>query len=571
MKKISILILFVFTLVSCEDMLDLTPKDSLSDADFWTNETTIQGYVDYAYHMLTEYTSSQNSQGRIVSWGHYRGEACDEAFAHIPWGGGQAVTSGTLNSGTKDIIGGWVDNYRVIRHINIFFDNVEQGIVDVPQDKLDLWMAEMHFLRGYCYGQLIKAFGGVIITDKPFTAEDEVTQTRASYDECVTFIIAEMDAALLGLPDEAVAGRATQGVALGIKSQVLLHAASPLHNPSNDLAKWTLAANAAKAVIDLPQYSLYEPAAYHDVFYHTKSAGNTELMLGKYMNGENLVHFFNYSSTLFGAPSFGGWGLGTPIQNLVDDFQMADGTAFDRTVNGQNPYSNRELRFYENILYDGGEYSSTMTRLPSADEIGIKIETGTYTYIDGTGATVTRPGYDRQGGVLQETKNYTRTGYYCHKYVEDDITTKFQVGEPTQYVMMRLTEFYLNYAECLVMLGKGDEAHNYVLPLRQRVGLPDGSLPAVLTMDDIMHERRVELSFEGHRFFDVRRWKILDQTFVDAEKVDVANDQTVDPPTATYTYSVLQERVFDEKLYYMPIPQAEINKNPLIEQNPGYN
>jgi hypothetical protein len=85
-----------------------------------------------------------------------------------------------------------------------------------------------------------------------------------------------------------------------------------------------------------------------------------------------------------------------------------------------------------------------------------------------------------------------------------------------------------------------------------------------------MHERRIELAFEGQRFFDVRRWQILDQTFVDAYKVSVANDLTVEPATATYTYSKLQTRTYDEKYYYMPIPQSEINKNPLLEQNPGY-
>lgn len=570
MKKISILIVFVLSLMSCEDVLDLTPKDSLSDADFWANETTIQGYVDYAYHMLTEYTSSQNPQTRTMSWGHFRGEATDEAFAHIPWGGGLDVSRGTLNPGTRDIIGGWVDNYRVIQHINVFFQNYELGRFDVPQEKLDIWLGEMHFLRAYCYNQMVQSFGGVVLTDKPFTPDDEVTQVRASYDESVAFILADIEEAIKGLPPEAELGRATSGVALGLKSKLLLQAASALHNPSNDKAKWQAAAAAAKEVIDLPQYSLYFPSTkYIDVLYDTPGEGNTEIMLGKYVNGDQLIHFFNYSSTLFGPPSFGGWGLATPIQALVDDFQMADGTDYDRAIHGDAPYENREPRFYANILYDGAPYSTTMERLPSADEIGINIETGTYTEMV-NGEAVTRPGYDRQGGVLQETKNYTRTGYYCHKYVKDDITSKFQVGEVTQYVMMRLTEFYLNYAECLVMLGKGDEARDYILPIRQRAGLPDESLPATLTMEDIMHERRIELAFEGQRFFDVRRWKILDQTFKDAYKVDVHVDRTVEPEVRTYTYSKLQTRTFDEKLYYMPIPQSEINKNPLIEQNPGY-
>ncbi|MCK0160540.1 RagB/SusD family nutrient uptake outer membrane protein [Allomuricauda sp. F6463D] len=574
MKNTTFLLLFIMTFMSCsKDMLDLTPRDSLSDVDFWENETTIQGYVDYAYHMVNEYTATRVTDGRMMSWGHYRGEAGDEAFAHIPWGGGLEITDGKINPSSVSSIGSWYDNYKIIQHINIFFENYENGKFDVAEDKIKLWLAEMHFIRAYIYNQMIKAYGGVVISTKPFTSDDPVDQKRASYDECVDFILDDIAESLKGLPVEpATAGRITSGVALGLRAQVLLHAASPLHNPTNDQSKWEAAAAANKAVLDLPQYQLYNPADYRNVFFDTKSQGNTELMLSKNAraNSGELIFWFNFPTTLFGPPSFGGWGLATPIQALVDDFQMADGTPYNRAIHGDAPFENRELRFYANILYDGAEFSQTMPRVPDASEVGYKIETGTYKYIDDSGAVITRNGYDRQGGVLQEVNNYTRTGYYCHKYVRDDTTTKFNVGEPVQMIMMRLTEFYLNYAECLVMLGRGAEARDYILPIRQRVGLPDASLPTVITMDEVMHERRIELCYEGFRFFDVRRWKILDQTFKDAYGVDVANDLTVDPPTATYDYFKVQTRTYDEKLYYMPIPQSEINKNPLLEQNPGY-
>ncbi len=571
MKKISIYFMLIFALVSCQDSLDLTPTNSLSDADFWENESTIEGYVDYAYTYLSDYYSTRVAADRPMPWGHFRGEATDEAYAHIPWGGGQTLTSGTLTPSSTSIVGGnWVPFYEGIQHINGFFDNYEAGRVDVDEDNLKVWLAEMHFIRAYCYNQLIKVYGGVILSDTQFSPTDEITQERSTYDECVDFILDDIDAALEGLPDEAEGGCVTYGVALGLKAQVLLHAASPLHNSSNDQTKWEDAAEAAKAVIDLSQYSLYYPEDYIDVLYDFPSEGNTEIMLAKYMNGEETIYFVNGASTYFGPPSWGGWGIATPIQALVDDFQMADGTDYDRDLYGDAPYEDRESRFYANILYDGAEYSSIKDRVPSTDEIGIQVETGTYTYFNDDGEKVTRDGYDAQGGVLQETKNYTRTGYYCHKYVKDDYTEKFESGDISQCVLMRLSEFYLSYAECLVMLGRGDEARDYILPIRQRAGLPDESLPATLTMDDIMHERRIELAFEGQRFFDVRRWQILDQTFVDAYKCDVANDLTVEPATATYTYSLLQTRTYDEKYYYMPIPQSEINKNPLLEQNPGY-
>jgi hypothetical protein len=572
MKKISLYFMLVIALVSCQDSLDLTPTDSLSDADFWENESTIEGYVDYAYTYLSDYYSTRVDPDRPMPWGQFRGEACDEGYAHVVWGGGQTLTSGTLTSSSAAIVAGnWVTFYEAIQHINGFFDKYEAGTIDVDdEDEIEVWLGEMYFLRAYCYNQLIKVYGGVVLSDTQFTPDDEITQVRSDYDDCVDFILADIDSALVYLPDEADAGRATYGVALGLKSQVLLHAASPLHNSSGDEEKWEDAAEAAKAVIDLPQYSLYYPDEYIDVLYDFPSEGNTETMLGKYINGDETVYFISGASTLFGPPSWGGWGLCAPIQALVDDFQMDDGTDYDRDTYGDAPYENRELRFYANILYDGAEYSSTKDRLPTTDEVGTKVETGTYTYINDDGETVTRDGYDSQGGVLQQTSNYTRTGYYCHKYVKDDMTATFESDVVTQCVMMRLTEFYLNYAECLVMLGRGAEAREYILPIRQRAGLPDESLPDVLTMEEIMHERRIELAFEGQRFFDVRRWQILDQTFVDAYKCDVANDLTVEPATATYTYSKLQTRTYYEKYYYMPIPSTEINKNPLLEQNPGY-
>jgi len=573
MKKAVIYIMLIMTFVSCTDILDLTPKDSLSDADFWKNEAAIQGYVDYAYHMLNEYTATNVKDGRAMSWGHYRAEAIDEAHAHILWGGGLEITDNKLTPSSTSSIGSWYDNYQIIQHINIFFDYYEKGKFSVSATKVNLWLAEMHFIRAYCYNQMIKAYGGVVITKKPFTSDDPVDQVRASYDECVAYILEEITESLKGLPTvEAVAGRLSRGAALGLKAKVLLHAASPLHNPTNDKAKWTAAAEAAKAVIDLPQYRLYNPVDYRNIFFHKKSQGNTEIILSKHSraNAGELFFWFNFPSTLFGPPSFGGWGLAAPIQDFVDAFQMADGTPYDRTKHGAAPYQNREKRFYASILYDGAEYSRTMPRVPDASVVGYKVETGIYKYKDATGAIKTRQGYDRKGGVLQEINNYTRTGYYCHKYVRDDVTTKYNVGEPVQMIVMRLTEFYLIYAECLVNLGRGTEARVYLLPIRQRVGLPDASLPAVVTMKEVMQEMRTELCFEGQRFFDVRRWKILDQAFKDAYGVDVTNDQTVTPNTATYTYFKVQTRTYNEKLYYMPIPQSEINKNPKLVQNPGY-
>lgn len=559
------IIVFIMMLMSCEDVLNKAPLDSLSDEDMWGNQTTTQGYVDASY-VAVVYAFS-GTANNLIPWGHFFAEGTDEGYSHLPTiGGMDFIASGTLTPASPIDIGSWTRFYYYIQHINTFFDNDAAGRLVGDEATLDQWRGEMHFIRAWIYNQLITAYGGVVLSKTAYSTDDlDVDDVRASYDECSQFVVDELDLAIDLLPETtptSEAGRANRGIAMGLKARVLLYAASELHNPTHDNAKWEAASAAAKAVIDLPQYELYSPDKYDDIFYDFQSEGNSEVILARHMTEDYFGFWYNFHTTMFGPVSWGGWGIGAPIQSIVDAFEMADGTDYSRAVHGSNPYENREPRFYANILYDGAQYSEVTPRVPEVSSIGSKVQTGRYVYTAGD----TILGYDRYGGALKEPGNATRTGYYCHKYVKDDADIIFY-RDHMQSIFMRLSEMYLNYAECQMELGNAGVAREYIEPIRNRVGLPT---PATITMDDIRHERRVELAFEAHRFWDVRRWKILEETVQDAEKVELVIDYTVDPPVSTYEYGRFQTRVYNEAYYYLPIPESEITKNPNLTQNPGY-
>ncbi len=567
MKKIlSITVLLTMILFSCQDVLDKEPLDGMSDVAMWGGEATTQGYVDAAYVAVTMFWNHP-SLYRSIPWGPFYSEGTDEAYAHLTIGGGTYFATGEVTPSTNMDISSWKRMYYYVQHVNTFFDNDEAGLLVGDEATINRWRGDMHFVRAWVYSQLVNSYGGVVLSKTAYTAEDlEVDDVRASYDDCIDFIVEDLDKAIDLLPETVSTtetGKATKGIAMALKARQLLYAASKLHNPSSDQAKWKAASDAALAVINSGYYSLYHPNDYKGLFLDFQSEGNTETILSRHMTGSIGLNFwYNFPTTLFGPPSWGSWGIGTPTQGIVDAFEMADGTPYDRETHGQNPYENREPRFYANILFDGAEFSSTIPRVPSVEEIGTKVQTGRYVYTPGD----TVLGYDRYGGALKEAGNATRTGYYINKFLRADGDEVFE-KDHMQVVLMRLSEMYLNYAECQMELGNAAEARKYIEPLRSRVSLPT---PATITMDDIRHERRVEMAFEGNRFWDVRRWKIMDQTMVDQEKVECVIDYTGDTPVAKYKYVFLQKRTFNEAYYYFPIPASEREKNPLLDQNPFY-
>ncbi len=562
MKKIFILVLIAgVVLQSCKkDFLDKKPLDTYSDEQVWKDINLVNSYVTQNYRAITSHGFGWPAPGSLdvfkgaqwgglCAYGYGWGGVVDEAFELHDWYGfPQPLLDGSISPSNTTSFGRWSENYGYIRAINIFFSKIDK----VPGDaKLkDRLKGEMYFLRAFCYNELTKHYGGVILINKVYGIDDkEFQETRSSYDECVTFILGELDKAVSLLPEtypDADQGRVTKGAALALKSNLLLFAASPLHNSGNDKSKWQKAADAAKAVIDLGKYSLYKPANYANIFL---DHANSEIILAKYYNGtaEDWWHT-NYENTInrdLSPVSYFGWGMATPIQEMVDAYEMNDGTKFNwsNPIQAANPYANRDPRFYATIFYDGAMHK------------GRAVET----YVGG---------HDSPSGAIVEITNATTTGYYLRKFVDDnyDQSTK-PWTQDNMVIYIRLAEIYLNYAEASAELGNSGEALEYLNRVRQRANMPNAAGSGSDLIDMILYERRIELAFEGQRFFDVRRRKLLDQVMKPVHAIRIKKNTD---GSRNYNVFERQARVFSEKSYLFPIPVGEIQKNSKLTQNPGY-
>ena len=561
MKKIVLsIVAAILLMTSCnKDLLNLKPYDSLSDAAIWADLNLVEGYVTENYNSISMGTfgfpngfgSGNTGWGNYSTvYGYWTGAGIDEIYELHDKDGWcmqmDLVVRGELSSSRLSSLGRWSTNYGMIRSINNYFEHV--AAIQGDAAKISKLTAEMYFLRAFNYVHLVKNYGGVPLITKVYsTSDSQFDESRSSIDDCVKFIVADLDKAITGLPasyDGANMGRATKGAAMALKANLLLWVASHLNNPSNDQAKWKAASDAAKAVIDLGTYSLYKPAKYENIFL---DRANSEVILAKYYNSTASdwfpTNFENTQNRDLTPNSYGGWGIATPIQNIVDDFEMADGSKFSWSNPAQaaKPYDNREPRFYATIFYDG------MTH---------------------RGATVDfyEGGKDNPIGATVEPTNASITGYCMRKFVDPG-------KDPNKWetdcmaIFIRLTEIYLNYAEAQNALGVDTEALKYVNLIRTRAGMPSLTGSGTDLRDKIRHERRIELAFEGQRYYDLRRWKTLQQGMGDAIGMKIVKNAD---GSRTYSKKTVQTRIYTEKVYWQPVPLTEIQKNAKLTQNPGY-
>lgn len=545
MKKIFPIIIFTACLLfagSCKkDFLSKKPLDSYSDADVWNDLNLVEAFVNSRYPILP----FMESPGVIKSY--FLSGACDEGNSKQNYGNERALETGQMSPDnlTFDF---WNNNYQQIRNINIFFDQIGDVPATGPSNeaKKKRLTGEMYFLRAYGYFDLISHYGGVPIVDKVYGLSDTSFRIkRNSFSECVDFILQDISKAVSMLPasyhdDPANTGRATSVAAMALKSRLLLYAASALQNPTNDMAKWTAASAATKEAIDFAEsngYSLYQ-GSYKNIFMEKN---NSEILMS-----------YNWSKIPGGGidivcqpNSYGGWSVYTPSQAMVDAFEMSNGKPVTDPTSGYdpaNPYVNRDPRFYADIIYNGAIFKG----LPVEPFSG---------------------GKDSPQGP--QGWNATETGYHWRKYISETIDMSKE-GSNQNMIIFRLGELYLNYAESENMLGHDADAKTAVNKLRTRnsVNMPVITETGTALRDRIRAERRVELCFEGHRIYDVRRWKIASVT-----EAKPLMGVSVTKTGSTYTYSpkLVRTRVWKEEYYLWPISRAEMNRNTLLVNNPGYN
>lgn len=493
----------------------------------------------------------------------------------------------------------WARNYRGIRRVNLFLEKLPlfEPSTQVPESRMVRMQAEARLLRAYYYFELMKRWGGIpLIGDKVLGPEDDINIPRSSIDEVVDYILSEIspdtdkypnscfndlhEAQSTAIYDATEIGHVNQGVALALISRMKLYLASPLYNPDNDVSRWKEAAEAAKALIDLNVYELYTSTAallFKLFAMNNDDFPNKEMIMLKQMGANSSIEQTNSPSGYSygtGAGSLtlvNSLGRTSPSQNLVDAFLTTEGKSIfidydpakgidpDSKYNPQEPYRNRDSRLARTVFIN----NSMWLKRP--------VET-----FDG--------GRDR--GAIPGAV-YTQTGYYLKKFLGDNENRETYVGYNHHYQIFRYAEVLLNYAEAMNEYdpANDEEIIKGIIEVRkrsgirpgtnQRYGLPNqGEYSQELMRRIIRNERRIELAFEEHRFFDIRRWKIAaagDGDAVMTKPVRGVRIKKVDTNKFEYEYEDVRQQTFEPHMYWYPIPRNEMLGNNALEQNPGWN
>lgn len=551
---ISAAISIAFTLSSCNGFLD-REEDSFIDktATFDSYNRTKQ-YLTYAYTLLPDGLNRFSREAMLAS-------ATDDAEFAIESAEIQQFNNGSWNAlNNPDDV--WNRYFSGISKCCTLLENTNHVNLDISRldpDKqveyanslkdIRMWRAEARFLRAYFHFELLKRYGPIPIVTSTLSINGNYENTpRPTMKEVVDFIAKECDIAADTLEltpwrnvNDAF-GRATKGAALALKSRLLLYAASPLYvdfgdtneaNKPTDVALWKLAANAAKAVIELNQYEL--ASSYGDLF-------KNDFQNKEYIFVRRYAANSDFEKSNFPV-SFGGKGGTNPSQNLVDDYEMLDGTPFDWNdpAKAAQPFANRDARLEATILMNMAPFK------------GKKVAT----YPEGADAS--------------PNPNATKTGYYLRKFLNEDVNIQTGGSSSGHVVpLFRLAEIYLNYAEALNECDPTNpDIALYLNKVRNRASLPNVSALSQEQMRAVIqHERRVELAFEEHRSWDVRRWKIASSTL----GAPLMGVQIERKPLGGYTYMPVkvEQRVFQPKMYWYPIPQSEVLKLKQWKQNNGW-
>jgi len=599
MKRI-ILFLMGATLFlgSCKKYLSQVPDDKETIDDVFKKRNTTEQYLAGVYSYIRT-----NDDWSLGSPWEGLSDELDVTFNDYAT---YAMNLGQWDKNRADY-NFWTAYYQGIRRAAYFMQRVHE-CPELDDNLKAQYKAEARALRAYFYSQLMAQYGPVIILpDLPVPPDAEIKDfsfSRNTYDECAQYVSNELDSAIRDLPVSQGStqeyGRIKKGMALAMKSRMLLYAASPQFNGNSDYAgfkngdgkllinqtydgsKWKRAADCAKEIIDMPDYDLYREFdatgkinPYNSLKNLWLKDWNKEVIMAR-VDADNL-----YSVDKCGFPYIlGGWSAWGPTQQSVDAFFMANGRSIDDPASGytetgftsaatsqydvhtSNMYVGREPRFYVNITFDQSKWINNA-----------KNNSG------GTGTSPITIQLYKGGNSGQYTgRNWSRTGYVVRKWVNPStvVGSSDKIAGRTE-VIFRLGEQYLNYAEALNEYDPGNaDIVKYINLIRERAGIPQygsgaGNISAPAGQDgwrDAIHkERRVELSFECHRYFDTKRWKISAQT--DGGPF-YGMDVNATNGTDFIKRVVFETRVFQPKNNLWNIVQSELNKDVNMMENPGW-
>ena len=587
-KYLPLLTFLIFISFSCKkDFLSNVSKTNLTDATQWASEGNADIFLNDIYNKvpdkgnqpesLDNYTDDNDAGFYYTSWNWKQGIVTPSSSGFDVWGG---------TSGPTDFAN-WPSTYTKIRKCNTFIQKIKENAANFSDTYVKQRIDEARFLRAWFYNELFMHVGGLpIITvplDRNTMDSTEIYNARATFEETFDFITGQLDSivndgylAVKYNNGDANAGRATLGAALALKGWIELYAASPLFNSSPalpdpnhlisfasaDPARWAKAAATNKQFID--NYGNGNPyALFSDLpnLWRASNEYNSEVIWDRQVvaniMGDNYEQF---GGVVWILNTYYSWGNYDPTQELVDQYCMANGKLITDPTSGydpQHPYVGREQRFYDWIVYDGAPYK--LDWMPRTDTI--------YTRID-----LVHPSKNQIDFASDDVGN---TAYYSRKKI-NPLAPRGGGASGQNYVFIRYAMVLLNYAEAQnEAAGPDASVYDAVNKIRERGDLPD--LPAGLSKDEmraaIHRERRVELSYEDYRLFDIIRWKKAESVMnVDKHAMKITNSSPSNN-NGVWVYQVIplnHPHTFTAKMYMNPIPQSVIDQNKKIIQNPGY-
>ncbi|MDR8393799.1 RagB/SusD family nutrient uptake outer membrane protein [Aliifodinibius sp. S!AR15-10] len=509
--KYILLITLVFTIGACEDFLNKTPNDQPTESTFWQSQRDFEIGLTAIYGDMA---------GNGYPWEEFAMNSVlypnldnltDNSYGQHNYGGSQQLVQGNITPTTGGYINdAYSHSYENIARVNIFLQNLQNFEGDgIGEEVRSDYEAQARFFRAFNYWKLYFFYGAVPVIKQPLTLENQ-NQPKNSAEEVFNAFLEDVNFAINNLEDVHYSengGHLVKASAQALKARALLYNGYDSNgNPQPQILE---------QVRDITQsimqggYSL--ATNYVDVFREGTQEGNPEIIFSaKYLAPDKIHH---------GDQMYGDWLVVSPLPSFVDSYEASDGEPIDQSAvyDPENPFENRDARLTKTVFRDG----------PSFEE----------------------------GGAHSPT-NDVPTEYGLKKFLEPGhLPYGYATLSDQDWVIFRYAEIMLMYAEAQNELnGPNESVHEAINPIRNRAGLPDldDNLTQAEMREKIRHERRIELAFEGLRYYDLKRWRIAEEVL-----------NNVDDGILSYT--------FEEKHYLWPLPQSQIDQsNGELEQNPDY-
>lgn len=534
LKYISIALLSL-GMVSCGDsFLNVTPQDQLSDNTFWKSDKDATLALNGCYR-------GWEAVVNVV----FMDAASDNGYEQFDYNFQKIANGQLLPTSATGYDATWVEDkfstrwfrYDRIRKYNNFLEKIEGVEMDAAMK--ERYKAEVRFLRAYDYYNKVMFYGDVPLITTVITNAADANLPRTAKAEVEAFVLKEVAEVAEVLPMQNTiesGGHITKGAALALKSRLELY-----------MGDYEQSQASAKAVIDMSCYELFP--TYEEIFWPSSESSNKEVILNvEYMKNEykQMVPQLNMTAI------DGGWSALNALWPFIESFQMANGKFADEAGSGyddKKPFDGRDPRLDMIVLCPGKPYNG-------------RIYNPLDKFIDGQA--------DRKNGDYHEEAAASRGGLLVKKHIYP-MSVEEANNHDGNAIIIRLAEVYITFAECALKTGKdADQALKLINAIRRRAGMPEAT---TLTERLVRYERRTELAFEGLRYFDLKRWD-LGPTLLNGWAIGSRNgsvNATTGEVTWNNEYIKLEERIFQPtRKYLLPIPQAEMDRNPNMTQNEGY-